>query len=104
MLGLPNMVSVGNVTVNQTPGVGVRRTQWGDWPSNRITETGVLLGRALVHIAKLSRDSVFQSMTQTIMAAWDRGAMRQVTGCVTEKLGRMGFLAGPWGMLLGSHP
>lgn len=44
-------------------------------------------------------------MIQTIMAAWDREAMRQVTGCVTEKLGRVGFLVGPWGrLLLGSHP
>lgn len=44
-------------------------------------------------------------MIQTIMAAWDREAMRQVTGCVAEKLGRVGFLVGPWGrVLLGSHP
>lgn len=84
--------------------MGVGRTQWGDWPPKGITETRVLLGRALAHIAKLNRDSVFQSMIQTIMAAWDRGAMRQVTGCVTEKLGRVGFLEGPWGLLLGSHP
>lgn len=58
----------------------------------------------LLHIVKLSRDSIFQSMIWTIMAAWDRGVMRQVTGCVTEKLGRVGFLAGLWQLLLGSHP
>lgn len=46
-VGSAYMVSVNNVTVNQVPGVGVERTQWGDWPPNGITETRVLLGRAL---------------------------------------------------------
>lgn len=74
MLGLPHTVSVDNVTVNQAPGVGWEDTM-GRLDSNRITETRVLLGREpLPHIAKLSRDSVFQSMIQTIMTTWDRGA------------------------------
>lgn len=105
MLGLPNMVSVDNVAVNQACGVGVGSTQWGDWLPNGITETRVLLGREpLPHIVKLSRDSIFQSMIRTIMAAWDRGVMRQVTGCVTEKLGRMGFLTGLWAAAAGQPP
>lgn len=61
MLGLPNMASADSVTVNQAPGVAVGRTQWGDWPPNEITETRVLLGRALAHIAKLSSDISFRA-------------------------------------------
>lgn len=76
------MVSVDNITVNQAPGVGMGSTQWRDWLPNGITET------------KTQRQCLSEHDT-TIMTAWDRGVTRQVTGHVTEKLGRVGFLTGP---------